>query len=113
MYTATFDEILQPTADVRLFRLSLDGFSEIIPFAAGQFIQALAKIPEQMKQILNQADDAKVVAERYLDHDNWLYLGRGKHRERRDADGFLVGDATDEVPSRGIWRHYRSLMEAA
>ncbi len=42
----------------------------------------------------------------------WNYLGRGLHRERRDADGFLVGDATDEVTSRGIWRHYRSLMEA-
>ncbi len=42
----------------------------------------------------------------------WLFLGRGRHRERRDEDGFLVGDATDEVPSRGIWRHYRSLMEA-
>lgn len=42
----------------------------------------------------------------------WNYLGRGLHRERRDADGFLIGDATDEVPSRGIWRHYRSMMEA-
>jgi phenylpropionate dioxygenase-like ring-hydroxylating dioxygenase large terminal subunit len=42
----------------------------------------------------------------------WLYLGRGKHRERLDADGFIIGDATDEVPSRGIWRHYLSLMEA-
>lgn len=41
----------------------------------------------------------------------WNYLGRGLHRERRDADGYLIGDATDEVPSRGIWRHYRSLME--
>jgi phenylpropionate dioxygenase-like ring-hydroxylating dioxygenase large terminal subunit len=40
------------------------------------------------------------------------YLGRGKHRERKDEDGFLVGDATDEVTSRGIWRHYRKLMEA-
>ena len=35
------------------------------------------------------------------------------HRERRDADGFLIGDNTDEVPSRGIWRHYRATMEAA
>ncbi|MGE4335946.1 MAG: aromatic ring-hydroxylating dioxygenase subunit alpha [Pigmentiphaga sp.] len=43
----------------------------------------------------------------------WLFLGRGKHRERRDPDGFLIGDATDETPTRGIWRHYRSLMEAA
>lgn len=41
----------------------------------------------------------------------WNYLGRGKHRERRDADGLLIGDATDEVTSRGIWRHYRTLME--
>jgi|SRR5882672_3700592 len=40
------------------------------------------------------------------------YLGRGLNRERRDSDGFLIGDATDEVTSRGIWRHYRSLMEA-
>lgn len=40
----------------------------------------------------------------------WLYLGRGKHRERTDADGFLVGEATDETPSRGFWRHYAALM---
>ena len=30
-----------------------------------------------------------------------------------DDNGYLIGDATDETPSRGIWRHYRSLMEAA
>lgn len=40
------------------------------------------------------------------------YLGRGLHRERRDDDGYLVADVTDEVTSRGIWRHYRQLMEA-
>ncbi len=42
---------------------------------------------------------------------DWVFLGRGEHRERRDEDGFLVAHATDEVPSRGIWKHYRSLME--
>ncbi len=42
----------------------------------------------------------------------WLFLERGVHRERRDDDGFLVGHATDDLPSRGIWRHYKSLMEA-
>ena len=42
---------------------------------------------------------------------DWVYLGRGEHREQRDADGFRVGHTTDEVPSRGIWRHYRQLME--
>lgn len=39
------------------------------------------------------------------------YTGRGNHRERLDDDGFLVGDSTDDLPSRGIWKHYRSLME--
>ncbi|MGH2938450.1 MAG: aromatic ring-hydroxylating oxygenase subunit alpha [Solirubrobacterales bacterium] len=42
----------------------------------------------------------------------WLVLKRGLDRERHDEDGFLVGDATDEVTQRGIWRHYRELMEA-
>jgi phenylpropionate dioxygenase-like ring-hydroxylating dioxygenase large terminal subunit len=42
----------------------------------------------------------------------WLTLKRGVHRERRDENGFLIGDATDEVPQRGVWRHYRELMEA-
>ena len=43
----------------------------------------------------------------------WLVLRRGLHRERRDERGLLVGDTTDEVPQRGIWRHYRALMETA
>jgi len=42
----------------------------------------------------------------------WLQIKRGTHRERRDENGFLIGDATDEVPQRGIWRHYRELMGA-
>jgi phenylpropionate dioxygenase-like ring-hydroxylating dioxygenase large terminal subunit len=43
----------------------------------------------------------------------WLVLKRGIQRERTDEDGMLIGDATDEVPQRGVWRHYRSLMEDA
>ena len=43
----------------------------------------------------------------------WLVLSRGTHRERLDDEGMLIGDATDEVPQRGIWRHYRSVMESA
>lgn len=45
--------------------------------AATQFISALSRIPEQVAQILKVADEAKAVAERYVEHDNWLYLGRG------------------------------------
>ena len=63
------------------------------------------------------ADDAEMYERTQLgvqaSNPEYLFLGRGKHREREDADGFLVGDATDETPSRGIWRHYRSLMERA
>jgi hypothetical protein len=46
-YTATIDEILQPTPDVRLFRLTLDGYSRIMPFIAGQFIQLLTPTPDK------------------------------------------------------------------
>lgn len=40
----------------------------------------------------------------------WITLARGMHRERRDERGYLVGHSTDEVPQRGIWRHYLDLM---
>jgi phenylpropionate dioxygenase-like ring-hydroxylating dioxygenase large terminal subunit len=39
----------------------------------------------------------------------WLVLRRGLHRERT-VNGHTVGDATDEVSQRGIWRHYAELM---
>jgi fatty-acyl-CoA synthase len=42
----------------------------------------------------------------------WLLLKRGTHRERTDDEGHVIGDATDEVPQRAIWRHYQRLMEA-
>jgi phenylpropionate dioxygenase-like ring-hydroxylating dioxygenase large terminal subunit len=41
----------------------------------------------------------------------WLILKRGLHRERCDENGHLIGDATDEVPMRAMWAHYRRLME--
>ncbi|MGH3472364.1 MAG: aromatic ring-hydroxylating oxygenase subunit alpha [Nocardioidaceae bacterium] len=41
----------------------------------------------------------------------WLVMRRGLHRERLDDRGLRVGHVTDEVAQRGIWRHYRSLME--
>jgi phenylpropionate dioxygenase-like ring-hydroxylating dioxygenase large terminal subunit len=61
------------------------------------------------------ADDAEMYERTQMGvnmlNPEWLFLGRGIHRERRDENGFLIGDATDETPSRGIWRHYRALME--
>ncbi len=40
----------------------------------------------------------------------WVTLTRGLHRQRHDENGFLTGHSTDEVPQRGIWRHYVELM---
>ena len=42
----------------------------------------------------------------------WIFFGRGKHRERVDAEGMPISNSTDEVASRGMWAYYRSLMEA-
>jgi len=51
------------------------------PSASSQFVNALAEIPNQIAAILERADDAKAIAERYANPDigqeNWLYLGRG------------------------------------
>ena len=43
--------------------------------------------------------------------DPWLLFQRGRHRERQDADGTIVGQVTDEVSQRAMWRRWKSLME--
>ena len=43
----------------------------------------------------------------------WLVINRGANRERIDENGKRIGYSTDEVTIRGIWRHYKSLMERA
>jgi hypothetical protein len=42
--------------------------------------------------------------------DPWLILSRGRQRERRDSDGTLIGQMTDEVTQRGIWRQWKRMM---
>jgi glucosamine--fructose-6-phosphate aminotransferase (isomerizing) len=37
----------------------------------------LDKIPAKIERILAMADDIRQLTERYVDRDNWLYLGRG------------------------------------
>ena len=51
-YTATFSEIVQPTPDVRLFRLTLDNFCEIFPFKAGQFAQLVCAVRNSEKPVI-------------------------------------------------------------
>ncbi|WP_397584960.1 aromatic ring-hydroxylating dioxygenase subunit alpha [Sphingorhabdus sp.] len=43
--------------------------------------------------------------------DDWLFIGRGEHRERDMPDGGRSGFTMDETHLRGFWRHYASLME--
>lgn len=61
------------------------------------------------------ADDTEMYERNHrgaLIHDpEWLVLSRGLHRERLDENGFRVAHSTDELPQRGIWRHYLSLMQ--
>ncbi|WP_342724652.1 aromatic ring-hydroxylating dioxygenase subunit alpha [Bradyrhizobium sp. B097] len=62
------------------------------------------------------ADDTEMYERNHrgalISDPEWLTLSRGLHRERRDENGYLIGHSTDEVPQRGIWRHYASLMAA-
>jgi fatty-acyl-CoA synthase len=47
--------------------------------------------------------------------NEWLVLRRGLHRETRENGGSnggtIAGHETDETTQRGIWRHYRNVME--
>jgi fatty-acyl-CoA synthase len=105
----------------------------IQPLAVDETVQHVTAVqfkgtPDMNRRMLQQtigsvgpaglllADDSEMYERNYRGvqalSPEWLVLKRGTHRERRDEDGFLVGDATDEVPQRAIWRHYRELMEA-
>lgn len=42
--------------------------------------------------------------------DDWLFIGRGIHRERDMPDGGKSGHTMDETHLRGFWRHYAELM---
>ncbi len=44
--------------------------------------------------------------------DDWLFIGRGLHRERSMPDGGRSGMTMDETHLRGFWRHYAQLMDA-
>jgi len=62
------------------------------------------------------ADDTEMYERNHrgarINNPEWLTLSRGLSREHRDDRGYRIGHATDEVPQRGIWRHYLNLMTA-
>ncbi len=42
-----------------------------------QVVDAMMRIPDQVQAILDSSSEIKKIAELYMDHDNFLYLGRG------------------------------------
>jgi phenylpropionate dioxygenase-like ring-hydroxylating dioxygenase large terminal subunit len=42
--------------------------------------------------------------------DEWLFVGRGLHRDKTLPDGGTIGYTMDENHIRGMWQHYLSLM---
>ena len=44
-----------------------------------------------------------------VDLEPWQLLSRGLNRERRE-DGIIMGDLSDEVTQRGIWRQWKKVM---
>lgn len=42
--------------------------------------------------------------------NDWLFIGRGEHREKEMPDGGMSGFTMDETHLRGFWRHYVDLM---
>jgi phenylpropionate dioxygenase-like ring-hydroxylating dioxygenase large terminal subunit len=45
--------------------------------------------------------------------DPWLLLSRGIERQYQNPDGAIIGQMTDEVTQRGIWRHWKKVMSQA
>jgi fatty-acyl-CoA synthase len=111
-------------AEIQLFVLQ--------PLAVDHTVQHVTAVqfkgsPEMNRRMLQQtigsvgpagfllADDSEMYERNQrgvqVRNPEWLQLRRGTHRERLDDHGFTVGDATDELPQRAMWQHYKTLME--
>jgi glutamine---fructose-6-phosphate transaminase (isomerizing) len=44
-----------------------------------EIVEGLLAIPDQMRSVLAQSEQIKVIAERFCEKENWLFLGRGYH----------------------------------
>jgi fatty-acyl-CoA synthase len=105
--------VLQPTAvDETVQHVTAIGFAGAPDLSRRMLAQTLGSVGPAGFLL---ADDSEMYERNQqgvqVRRPEWLVLKRGLHRERLDENGHLVGDATDEVPMRAIWAHYRSLME--
>ena len=60
-----------------LYALQFGRLNRVTVATGERFLNALLEIPEKMKQVLEQSDKIKALAEKYKNYTNMLYLGRG------------------------------------
>lgn len=112
-------------AEIQLFVLQPLAVDETVQHVTALQFKGAADLNRRMRQQTMGsvgpagfllADDAEMYERTQrgaaMRNPQWLYLGRGRHRERRDEQGDLVGNITDDTPSRHLWKYYRQLMEA-
>lgn len=105
--------VLQPTAvDETVQHVTAIGFAGAPDLSRRMLQQTLGSVGPAGFLL---ADDSEMYERNQrgvqVRRPEWLVLKRGLHRERVDDGGHLIGDATDEVPMRAIWAHYRRMME--
>jgi glucosamine--fructose-6-phosphate aminotransferase (isomerizing) len=60
-----------------LYALEFGRLNQTTVITGQKILQALSEIPEKMNTILKQSEKIKILAEKYKDYKNFLYLGRG------------------------------------
>jgi phenylpropionate dioxygenase-like ring-hydroxylating dioxygenase large terminal subunit len=112
-------------AEIQLFVLQPLSVNETVQHVTALQFKGAPELNRRMRQQtmgsvgpagLLLADDSEIYERTHqglsASAPEYTYIGRGAHRERTDEAGYRIGDITDDLPSRGIWRHYRSLMES-
>ncbi len=72
----------------------------LAPKLATKIVKALAAIPKQMEEVLQEAKSIKVLAKRYAQQDHYLYLGR-KYNFPTALEGALKIKEIAYVPAQG------------
>jgi glucosamine--fructose-6-phosphate aminotransferase (isomerizing) len=60
-----------------LFALYMGAQRGLDPEKIQKYLEALEALPSQVREILDRADEIESLASRLVEHDNFLYLGRG------------------------------------
>ena len=99
-YPVELEDVPDPVNKAIFRRIAQD-----ISVSSGSFISGLAVNTDDAEIYARGAESG--LAANKLD---WLQLSRGLWREERRPDGETVGDRTDEVAQRAVWRAWARLM---